>query len=140
MLLFQSATASSGKKLVGAQIAAGIEGGTQVPHRGKVTLRKHLVHEVDFLHPNAVLAGDGAATLQAFVQDLVAGHKHAFHLGRIPLIEQQNRMDVAIAGMEDIDDPQFISRGDFGDFAEDVRQLRAGDYAVLRFGIRFYFR
>ena len=117
---------------MGTEVAAGIECITQILHCGQVALGKHLMHKVDFLHANAVLAGYGAAALQAFIQNLVAGEEDPPDLSRVPFVEQENGMNVAVAGVKDVDDPQFVAGGDFRDFAEDVRELRAGDDAVLR--------
>ena len=40
-------------------------------------------------------------------------------------------MDVAVAGVKDVGDPQVVALADLGDVPEDVRQLGAGDDAVL---------
>ena len=40
-------------------------------------------------------------------------------------------MDVAVAGVEDVGDPEVVPLADRGDVPEDVRQLGAGDDAVL---------
>ena len=43
----------------------------------------------------------------ALFQDLVAGRQHALHLVGVALVEQQDRMNVAVAGMEDVGDAQI---------------------------------
>lgn len=131
MLLLQAATASRGKKLVGTEVAARIETFSQVFHRGQITFRKHFVHEVDFLHTNAMLSRDRTAAVQALIQNLVTGEQDSLDLSSVPLIEQQDGMDVAVPGMKDIDDSQFMFRGDFDNSAENVRQLGARNNTVL---------
>src|SRR5436189_5946758 len=79
-----------------------------------------------------MLAGDAAAASDTLFQDLSAGGQDALDLGRVAFVEQQNRMNVPVARMEDIHDLNVVFLADFHDAAEDVRQLRARDHAVLR--------
>ena len=92
-----------------------------------------LVHEVDLLDADAVLAGDAAAAGEALVEDLVAGRQHALDLR--PASRSSNSR---IGWM--LPSPAWktltirmsyfapISR----DPLQDVRQLRARHDAVLR--------
>ena len=41
--------------------------------------------------------------------------QHALHLVGVALVEQQNRMDVAVAGVEDVDDADVVTSADVGD-------------------------
>ncbi len=41
-------------------------------------------------------------------QNLVAGSDHPLDLLGIAFVEQQNRVDVAVAGVKDVDDPQAV--------------------------------
>ena len=50
----------------------------------------------------------------------------------VALVEQQNRMNVAVAGVKDVDDADVVLAADFDDLAQNVRQLRARHDAVLR--------
>ena len=88
MLLLQPTTAGCRKKFVGTEIAARIESLSQILHRGQIAFRKHLVHEVDFLHADAMFSRDGATTVQAFIQDFIAGEKYPLDLSSVTFIEQ----------------------------------------------------
>ena len=44
----------------------------------------------------------------ALVQDLVAGRQHALHLIGVAFVEQQDRVNVAVAGMEDVADAHVV--------------------------------
>ena len=48
----------------------------------------------------------------ALLQDLVAGRQHALHLVGVALVEQQDRVDVAVAGVEDVGDPHVVLLAD----------------------------
>ena len=47
--------------------------------------------------------------VDALVEDLVAGRQHALHLVGVALVEQQDRVDVAVAGVEDVDDADVVA-------------------------------
>ncbi len=51
-----------------------------------------------------MLATECAAKLDALVDQIVAGFQDAFHLAGIAPIEQHQRVQVAVSGMEDIRD------------------------------------
>ena len=53
-----------------------------------------------------MLAGHAAAAGEAFVRISSLASSTRFICSGIPLVEQQNRMDVAVAGVKHIDDPQ----------------------------------
>ena len=68
----------------------------------QVVRREQLRHEVDLLDADAVFAGHAAAQADALVQDLVTRLQHPPHLIRVALVEEQDRVDVAVAGVEDV--------------------------------------
>lgn len=71
MFLFHATAASGGKDFSRAQVAPRVEGVAQIRHSRQIAIRKHFVHEMDFLHAYSMLAGDASATLQALLQDFV---------------------------------------------------------------------
>ena len=75
---------------------------------GPAELHAHLV---DFLHPDAVLAGDGAAHLDTFFQHLGGELLGAMQLVGIVGVEQDQRKQVAVAGVEHVRQrkPYFLS-------------------------------
>src|SRR5207249_6006824 len=50
----------------------------------------------------------------------------------IALVEEEDRVDVAVAGVEDIGNAEPVAFGRPGDVAEDVRHARPRHYAILR--------
>ncbi len=47
-----------------------------------------------------------------FGEDFVAGFEHAGHLGGVAFVEEQDRMDVAVAGVKHVHDANAVSRAD----------------------------
>ena len=79
-----------------------------------------------------MLAGNAAAAGEALEEDFFAGREDPFYFFRVTLIEQEDRVEIAVAGVEDVDDADLVLRADFADAPEDVRQLSARNDAVLR--------
>ncbi len=110
-LLFHPARAGSRQHFARAQTSVGIKRHSQTIHRGQIIVGEHLVHEANFFHADAVFAGHAAAASDALVQNVGTGGQHAFNLFRIALVEQQNRMNVAIAGVKHIHDSHAVLFG-----------------------------
>src|SRR5262249_37155376 len=117
--------------LVRAATALLVERRPQPQHPVEVLRREQLRPEVQLLHAHAVLARDAAARADALVENLVAGRQHALHLVLVALVEEQDRVDVAVAGMEDVANPDIILLADALNLAEDVGQLGPRHDAVL---------
>ena len=124
--------APAGSILDGLQRPSGLNVVRRRDHRGQVFGREELGHELHLLDADAVLAGDAAAEVDALVEDLVARQQDALHLLGVALVEQQDRVDVAVAGVKDVGDAQVVPLADVGDEPQDVRQLGARHDAVLR--------
>src|SRR5882724_1261782 len=107
MLLLHPATPGDRKHLIGAEISARIEGIAEVFHGGEVRRREHLAHKANLFHANAVLARDAAAARQALIENLIAGGENPLHLLGITLVKQQNRVNVSVARMKNVDDPNI---------------------------------
>ena len=61
------------------------------------------------LDPDAVLAGQAAAHLDAGVQNFAAGVDRAPHLVGVALVVEHDRMDIAVAGVEDVADREIVA-------------------------------
>ena len=116
--------------LAGIAEAGRIEGALQLSHQRQIRCREDERHEVGFLEPDAVLAGDRAADLRADLHDLGAGLHHTLLLARLARIVEDVRMQVAVAGVEHVADAQAVRGDDLVHAREHVRQLRARDDAV----------
>src|SRR5262249_29422835 len=84
------------------------------------------------LDADAVLAGHAAADANALVENLVTCRQHALHLIGVALVEQQDWMKVAVAGVEDVAHAETILLANASNFTQHVRQLRARHDAILR--------
>src|SRR5205823_5234283 len=80
---------------------------------------------------DAVLAGERSPGAHAGAQDIAARRQDTLYLLRVALVEEDARVQVAVAGVEDIGDAQVVPGGDIGDLAEDLRQAGARGDAVL---------
>src|SRR4030095_7164970 len=59
------------------------------------------------------------------------GREHARDLAAVALVEEDDRMDVAVAGVKDVADPELVALGGRGDAAEGLRHARPRDPALL---------
>ncbi len=126
-----SATFAERKNFAGIQSSGGIKRRAHARHQRQVVRRKHQRHQFIFFHADAVLAGKRAAHLDAVPHDFAARRDHSLKLRAIALVEKNQRMQVAVAGMKNVADLQIVFPGDFRDAAEGFRQARARDHAVL---------
>src|SRR6266852_3302983 len=69
-------------------------------------------------------------------KDVAPGLDRAPHLVRVALVIEDNRMNIAVAGMKDIANLKFIALAHLRNHVQDIRQTRARHHAVLRRVIR----
>ena len=74
-------------------------------------------HRVDLLDADAVLARDRAADLDAKLEDARAEGLGAFEIAGFVRIEEDQRMQIAVAGMEDVRAAQAVLLRELGDLA-----------------------
>ena len=99
--------------LAGIEQALAVERAFEALLLVEVDLREHDRHEVAFLDADAMLTGQHAADLDAQPQDIGAEFLGALELaGRIRIVENE-RMQVAVAGVEDVGDAQAVFRRQF---------------------------
>src|SRR4051794_36136671 len=102
------AAAAGGQDLAGVQPRIGVEEELQAADRLERLVAEQLGHQLIFLHADAVLAGDGAARLNAVGENLFAAGARLFEVARYARVEQDDGMHVAVAGMEDVADDQPV--------------------------------
>src|SRR5690348_5777550 len=73
---------------------------------GEVDLVEHRRHQVALFDPDAVLAGQHAADLDAQFQDLGAESLGGLELARLVGIVEDERLQVPVAGVEHVCDPE----------------------------------
>src|SRR5439155_1592975 len=121
-----------GEDLVRVGAPLGIEHGPQPDHRGEIVGAEEERHLPDLLDPDAVLAGQAPAERDAGLEDLAPRRQHAPHLVPVALVEEEDRVDVAVASVEDVGDAEPVALGRRRDAAEDVGHPRPRHDAVLR--------
>ena len=117
--------------LPGFNRPAGLNAARTRCHQREIVRRKNQRHEFVFFHADAVFAGERAAHGDAVPHDFAARRDHARELRAIALVEQDQRMKVAVAGMKNIADLQIVFAADFLDAPQSFRQARARNHAVL---------
>src|SRR5438874_436171 len=121
-----------GEDLVRIGASLGIEHGAQPRHRAEVVGPEEERHLRHLLDPDAVLAGEAPAERDARLQDLPSRREHAPDLVLVALVEEEDRVDVAVAGVEDVGDAEPVALRRRGDVPQDVRHAGARHDAVLR--------
>lgn len=79
-------------------------------HHVDVKFAEHLRQIITFLQANAMLARDRSAVADAHAHDLAGELFGAFERARFAAIIQYERMQVAIAGVENIGDANVVLR------------------------------
>ena len=83
---------------------------TNALHNGQVARREKLVHKLNLLDADAVFAGDAAAAGDALLEYLAARRQGGMDLFRNALVEQYDGVNVAVAGVEHVDDADAVLR------------------------------
>src|SRR4051812_24795967 len=78
-----------------------------------------------------MLAGDGAAHANTEFEDLATCRDGVRGLLRVPIVEEYERVQVSVPGMEDVADRQPIFLPYLLDVAQRLRDLGAGNHPVL---------
>src|SRR3546814_10551746 len=77
-----------------------------------------------------MLAGQHAADLDAELQDVGAEVLRLLQLARLVGVVEDERMQVAVAGVKDVGDAQAVARAELAHALQHQRQARARDGAV----------
>src|SRR6266699_4440461 len=95
----------------------------------EVSLGEHGRHQVALFHAHPVLAGEHAADLDAKLEDVRAELFRTLELARLVGVVENERVEIAVAGMEDVGDGEPIGFGQLAHALEHLRQPRARDGA-----------
>src|SRR6266481_4621056 len=108
-----------------------IEHAAQLAHRVERALGKDRFHVSHLVEPDAVLAGDAAARIDARPHDL--GHRlmHSLSFFRIVRAVGDVGMKISITGMKDITNHDTVFLADIANRVEYLRQTRSRDYSIL---------
>ena len=109
----------------GVAEAGGIEDGAKLLHRVQGFRRKQKRHMVALFDPDAVLAGQCPADAEAQLQNGVGGGGDTAHIVGQSLVKERDGVQIPVAGVEDVGNPQVILDADSGDGPQDFGQLGA---------------
>ena len=91
---------------------------------------EHFRHQVALFHADAMLAGEHTADLDAEAQDVGAETFRPVEFARLVGVVEDQRVQIAVAGMEDIGDAQAVFLRQLAHAGEHARQFLARDRAV----------
>ena len=124
------AAAELRENLPGIEQAFRIEGALEALLLVDVDLGEHRAHEVALLDADAVLAGQDPADLHAEPQDVGAERFRLVQLARLVGVVEDERMQVAVAGVEDVGAAQSVFALHLLDAPQHPPDLAARDGAV----------
>src|SRR5215472_17877965 len=97
------ATRQRRDRLAGIQEPRRVERRFDGEERGALGGRELYAHGIELLDADAVLAGDGAAESHAQLEDLDAEMLGALPLAFLVGVEEDERVEVAVAGVKDVE-------------------------------------
>src|SRR5258708_20098763 len=118
------------KHLAGIEQALVVERALEPLLLVEIGLGEHCGHKIAFLYTYAVLAGEHAAHMDARHENSGDELFGTLELAWLVRVVENERMEVAVAGMEHIGDGKPIGLGQFAYAFEDLRQPRPRDGAV----------
>ena len=119
-----------GITLPGLRPPSRIEGTLDREHLLALGRRELHAHRAELFDADAVLAGDGAAHRHAEFEDLGAEGFGALQLVGVVGVEQDQRMQVAVAGMEDVEAAQAVPCRHRADGDQHLGQAAARDRRI----------
>ena len=126
----------AGSTLCGLATPSGSKAARSRAWRSRSVAAEQQRHEVALLQPDAVLARQHAAGGHAHPHDLVAGGVHPLEHARLALVEHEQRMEVAVAGVEDVHHDQLVAVGDLVHLPQHLAQPRPGHDGVVQVVVR----
>ena len=120
-----------GKHFAGIGEAERIEGITQAVQAIEFVGVEHRGEVVAFLEADAVFAGDGAAHLDAHVENLSGQDFGPLEGAGFSAVIKNERMEIAVAGMKNVGAADAGGAGHLGDAAQGLAEAAAGHDAVL---------
>src|SRR5262245_20845799 len=127
-----STTFGAWKHLMRIAAAFGVEHLTQRTHGIQIVFRELLLHEINFLHADPVLAGDAAAEFDALLQNVMSRLQRAPNLTRVAFVVKDQRMNVAVTSVKYVRDAQAVLCARGTDELHHLREFRARHDAILR--------
>src|SRR2546427_7977717 len=121
-----------GQELSGIHDAVRIKRPLHTLHRHQVGVGKHPAHVLPLFDSHPMFACDGAPGFDAGAKDLLARPHHLVHDSRLAGIEEDDRVQIAIPGVEQVADGQAVRFLNIDHLAHDVGELVAGHDTVMQ--------
>ena len=125
-----AATFVEREDFAGVEIACGIEGVVDAAHQSEVGIGEEQRHEFGFFHAHAVFSRERASDFDTITNDFGGGLHGAFELSAVARVEENNRMEIAVASVKDVADLKAELRADVLDAREGLRKFGTRDDAV----------
>ena len=109
-----------GEYLAGIQQALGVEGAFELLLAFQVGRAELIFHQVALLHAHPMLPGQNAADIDAKAQYIRPERLGAFGFAVAVGVIEDQRVQIAVAGMEDIDHAQPMHARQAADFAQNM--------------------
>src|SRR6476620_9707790 len=106
------------KDLGGVEQPVGIEHAFHPHLLGDVGGGELHAHQLALFDADAMLSGQAAAELDAKLEDLGSAHLGALKLGTVVGVVEDQRMQIAVAGMEDVDHPESVAAADLANLGQ----------------------
>jgi hypothetical protein len=87
----------------------GVEYVPYIGHGRELIRSESFAHQLSLLDAYAVLAREGAAELEACLQDVVPGREYALNAFGIAVVVKNDRMNVAVTGMHQVGNTQLMA-------------------------------
>src|SRR4029453_13558621 len=110
----------------------GIEDSPEPGHEREIGVGELERHALRLVDADAVLARDTAAESQTGAEQFLVHALRAVDLTWHAVVEQDHRMEVAIARVKHVRDPEAMTRSDRLHLAHDLRQSRPWHHRVLQ--------
>src|ERR1700761_9045182 len=106
----------------GIQRTLWIKGVVDAAHEIEIGVVEEERHELAFFHADAVLAGETAAHFDAVADDFCGGFHRSLELFVVAKIVENDGMEIAVAGVEDVADVETEFGTDLLDATERLRK------------------
>src|SRR5215475_4815937 len=126
-----STCARRGEPLLRIKQRVWIEAVPQASHHFQFGIAEKGAHEILLLHSHSVFSGNGSTNANTELEDLSTSVECALGLIGITSIEQNQWVQVPIAGMKDIPNRERVLSADLIDLAQSFWHTCARDDAVL---------
>ena len=122
----------AGDHFAGVDLLAGVEGELHRVEGAQGGGVEEVGHQGELFDADAVLAGGGAAEVDARLEDFFRGFEDDADLRRVLVVVEEDRVDVAVAGVEDVVDGQAVAAADVAHLLQHFGEFGPRHAGVLR--------